>query len=308
MASTDTAGATANAETSDDARPDASIDGGKNTQVDAAVTEADADNAAPRIAVPFIGGVRAPTRASTGSDEAPVGQQPETARPAGLRRRVGGWRGERVAGTGRGGARPALGALGTLALATSAAALAFGVGIATARRATDGPSPFGRIALGPWEANPTLGLADADPYTRAALARSGTIPLGQAEGIVFTADTDSAGEPLDAGCRYAIRGRMPTARRWSLMSVPRLDAADRPITLHSGALVLKRDGTFEIVLGSNVEPRNWLALPPAGAFSLRAALYDTPVTREPDLGSVTMPAIERLDCPDRPTLAAGGGR
>ena len=221
---------------------------------------------------------------------------------------------DRARGGARGGApasggrlRRLIGIAGTLVLAALATALAFGVGIASARRATDGPSPFGQIALGPWVANPTLGLADADPYTRAALARSGAIPLGQAEGIVFTAKTDSAGLPLDAACRYAIRGRMPTARRWSLLPVPRLDAEDRPTMLHSGALLRDREGGFEIVLGARVEPNNWLALPPAGPFALRAALYDTPVTREPDLGSVTMPAIERLDCPGRPAVAATAG-
>ena len=211
--------------------------------------------------------------------------------------------GDRSHGRTRRVLRNVAGVLGTLILAASAAALAFGVGIATARRATDGPSPFGRIALGPWVAYPTLGLADADPYTRAALARSGAIPLGQAEGIVFTATTDSEGRGLDAACRYAIGGRMPTARRWSLVPSPRLDAPDRPGVLHSGALVMGREGRFEIVLGSGVEPGNWLALPPAGPFSLRAALYDTPVTREADLGSVTMPAIERLDCPGRAIAA-----
>ena len=200
--------------------------------------------------------------------------------------------------------RRAAGAVGLAILVASATALAFGVGIATARRATDAPSPFGRIALGPWVANPTLGLADADPYTRAALARSGAVPLGQAEGIVFTAGADSAGRPLDAACRYRIAGRMPTARRWSLVPVPRLDAADRPGVLHSAALLRERGGGFEIVLGHGVEPGNWLALPPAGPFSLRAALYDTPVTREADLGSVSMPDIERLDCPGRPERTA----
>lgn len=188
------------------------------------------------------------------------------------------------------------GTLGTLVLVAGALALAFGVGIATARRATEAPSPFGRIALGPWVANPTLGLADADPYTRAALARSGAVPLGQAEGIVFTAETDSAGRPLDAACRYRIDGRMPTARLWSLVPEPRLDAEDRPTALHSGAVVLGREGDLRIALGTGVEPGNWLALPPAGRFALRAALYDTPVTRETDLGSVSMPPIERLDC------------
>ena len=192
--------------------------------------------------------------------------------------------------------------LGTLrqlafaALAALAIAIAFGIGIASARRMSEGPSPFGRIAVGPWTANPSLGLAEADPYTRAALARSGALPLGQAEGIVFTARADSNGAPLRGECSYAMRGRMPLARHWSLVPVPRLDATDRPTALHSEGLVRDGDGSFTIALSTGVRPGNWLALPPAGPFELVASLYDTPVTREPDLGSVSMPAIERLAC------------
>ena len=181
-------------------------------------------------------------------------------------------------------------------LAALAIAIAFGVGIASARRAADGSLPFGRIAVGPWTANPSLGLAEADPYTRAALARSGAFPLGQAEGIVFTAATDSEGRPLRAECDYTLAGRMPLARHWSLVPVPRLDASDRPTTLHSGALVRDAEGAFTIRLAWDVRPGNWLAIPPGGPFELVASLYDTPVTREPDLGSVSMPAIERQGC------------
>ena len=191
-------------------------------------------------------------------------------------------------------------AIGSLAwpllLVALALGVAFGLGVTTAREATDGPSRFGRIAVGPWTANPALGLAEADPYTRAALARSGAIPLGQAEGIVFTATADSEGRRLRAECDYALRGRMPLARHWSLVPVPRLDAADRPTTLHSEGLVRAADGTFAIALSHTVQPGNWLAIPPAGPFELVASLYDTPVTREPDLASVSMPRIDRLAC------------
>ena len=189
------------------------------------------------------------------------------------------------------------GILSGLALVAVTLFIAFGGGIATARLATEGPSPFGRVAVGPWEAIPLAGRNGADPYTRAKLALSQELPLGQAEGLTLVAETDSLGRRLSASCSYIVRGIMPPARWWSLVPHPRIDATDRPATLSSRDLLRDSTGAFEIAVSGLAQPGNWLALPDSNApFRLTATLYDTPATRESDLGSVTMPAILRTGC------------
>ena len=180
--------------------------------------------------------------------------------------------------------------------------MAFGGGIATARLSVEGPSPFGRIALGPWIASPLAGHPDADPYTRVGTALSTALPLGQAEGLAFRAVTDSTGQPLVTACDYTIEGLMPPARWWTLVPSLLETRPSRPSRLHSRGLWRGADGTFAIRLSSNVKPGNWLALPvgPSRPFALVVTLYDTPVTRETDLGSTTMPPIMRGACRSEP--------
>ena len=193
-----------------------------------------------------------------------------------------------------------------LVLVAIALALALGIGVATARLATGFPSPFGRVALGPWVASPLAGRAAADPYTRVRTTLGGSIPLGQAEGIAFTASSDAEGRPLVTRCDYVIEGQMPPARWWSLVPVPRETRADRPVTLHSRQIQRDREGGFVINVSARPRPGAWLALPAppetGGAatqgqpLALTLTLYDTPVTREADLGSTVMPPVRRLGC------------
>ena len=56
---------------------------------------------------------------------------------------------------------------------------------------------LGALKVGPWAAWPAVGSASPDPYTRAYLARTGALQLGQGEGLAFTAADDSDGHPLD---------------------------------------------------------------------------------------------------------------
>ena len=81
------------------------------------------------------------------------------------------------------------------------------------------------------EAWPRSGLPAPDPYTRAYLARTGALQLGQGEGMQFVATIDSDGNPLNRACRYRIDGNTPTATFWTLVPI----AAD-------GASIARPDG------------------------------------------------------------------
>src|SRR4051795_10538746 len=95
-----------------------------------------------------------------------------------------------------------------------AVAAAFGLGL-TQFALTRGTA-FGAITIGAWTAWPKTGTTDIDPYARAAIARSGELPIGSGDGVAFFASTDDIGRPLDGRCTVTLAGTTPAARFWTV--------------------------------------------------------------------------------------------
>ncbi|MFJ5489613.1 DUF1214 domain-containing protein [Hansschlegelia beijingensis] len=120
-------------------------------------------------------------------------------------------------------------------------------------------------------------------------------------GLPFTAETDDAGRPLDLACDYALEGRLPNARLWSLAA---FSPTGRPIEsegeaagLNSANVIRFDGGPLRIALSREARPGNWQQLSGAGPFVLRLTLYDTtigtPLDRsDPD----ALLAIRRESC------------
>ncbi len=68
---------------------------------------------------------------------------------------------------------------------------------------------IGAVTIGPWTTFPDLGTSQADPYSKARIAREGVLSLGLAEGLAFVAQRDSDGATLDRNCTYAVEGTFP---------------------------------------------------------------------------------------------------
>ena len=133
------------------------------------------------------------------------------------------WRGPGPCGRApRDGSSSLTGLLKTIVAALFGAAL----GLGATWYALGGGVSFGFVELGPWRGNPRAAYGDADPYTRAARARTGEAPLSQAEGLTFFATVDDEGARLDSRCAYTIGGAIPAARLWTLAS---LDRNGKPI-------------------------------------------------------------------------------
>ncbi|WP_411035111.1 DUF1214 domain-containing protein [Shinella sp. BYT-45] len=191
-----------------------------------------------------------------------------------------------------------------LVIAT-ALAVAFGLGILSSIYALRATVGFGAIALGPWTAFPAAQTIDADPYAKAHRARDGRLLLGSAEGLAFTAATDSDSRTLVENCRYEIRGITPPARLWTLHAADRngnpLPGAhpDLPTGINAWSVLRNADGDFVIRIGSSAMPGNWLAVPEGRApFLLVMTLLDTPTAGSSGLIDLSMPGIARLDCAD----------
>ncbi len=178
--------------------------------------------------------------------------------------------------------------------------IAVTIGVSTAWYAIEHGFIFGAVTAGAWTAWPTAGSADADPYSLATLARTGEVPLGAGEGIAFTAEDDSAGDPLAGACTYAVVGQTPAARLWTLTAYDNdgrlMVNAARRSGFHSREIVRRPDGSFVITVSPQVVSGNWLPVSRVGHFRLVLRLYDTPLTTGSRIADLTMPDIRKVGC------------
>jgi hypothetical protein len=179
-----------------------------------------------------------------------------------------------------------------------AVALAIGFGLSF-YALTDGRY-FGALQSGPWTAWPDAGSPAPNPYTRAHAVRTGTLPLGQAEGLQFTATVDGTGEPLTRDCGYRLDGYTPVATFWTLVAI---DAEGRNVTrpgtalaIHSRDIARPQDGAIRVHVGTRLVPGNWLELTGQGPFSLVLTLYDTVASTGFGTDLEVMPTVVREGC------------
>lgn len=180
-----------------------------------------------------------------------------------------------------------------------AVAAAFGLGL-TQYALTRGTA-FGAITIGAWTAWPKTGTADIDPYARAAIARSGELPIGSGDGVAFFASADDTRRSLDGRCTATISGTTPPARFWTLTLydldgrlVP--NAVDR-YGFTSQEIARNSDGSFEITVSARARPGNWLPTGGIDRYVVALRLYDTPVgvaTRTAK--DAPMPSISQAGC------------
>lgn len=163
---------------------------------------------------------------------------------------------------------------------------------------------IGAIKIGAWTAWAFTGINEADPYTVARTTADSTVPLGAAEGLVFEAVEDNAGETLRLECNYIISGTTPSARLWTLSIYPALantlDAESSKILekAHTNSINVVRfaDGTFRIFLNRAPTSGNWVRISGSGSFRMALRLYDTPVTASAGLYDPIMPSIRKDGC------------
>ena len=191
--------------------------------------------------------------------------------------------------------------LGTLARVLAVFAIAAAVGLGGTYLAVDAGAGFGAVRVGPWTAYPRNGSVDADPYSRAVVARSGVMPLGLGEGLTFTARRDSGGQPLIGACEYKIAGFVPPTRYWTISAeTPSGALIANPAGRHgftSGEIVRGPDGSFVIAVAPGARAGNWLPVPARERFDLVLRLYDTPISGTSTvIDAARMPTITRLGC------------
>jgi len=176
------------------------------------------------------------------------------------------------------------------------------VGLGATYLALTRGAAFGALTIGSWTAWPKTGTADADPYARATVARTGQLPVALGDGVSFTAQTDDNGKLLDGRCDVVLSGVTPAARFWTLTlyntegelvsnSVNRFGFSSQEIVRHA-------DGSFEIAAAPRANPGNWLPTGSVERYVLVLRLYDTAVGVSTKAGrEVPMPQVATRSCP-----------
>jgi len=132
--------------------------------------------------------------------------------------------------------------------------------------------------VGPWSVWRSAGKPDADPYTKAHMARAGRLPITATSALYFFADGDETGNSLLSTCEYVVEGRPLNAAWWSLAVY---DGTGRLIPNKAGRHSFNRtdvarraDGSFRIVLARSARPGNWLPTAAEGSLKLVLRAYD----------------------------------
>ena len=158
-------------------------------------------------------------------------------------------------------------------------------------------------SVGPWLSWPSAFRADADPYTRAHFARSGTLQVSAEIAATYLARVDGDGLKLHSSCEYAVEGTDPAGSWWSLAVfdehgrlIP--NAAER-YAFTSDSVMREPDGRAFITLARDARPGNWLPTRAAGRLVLVLTVLDPRgaslvTTAGPD--AERLPVIKRLDC------------
>jgi hypothetical protein len=160
---------------------------------------------------------------------------------------------------------------------------------------------IGAVTIGEWTAFPLIGTPDADPYSKARVAREGRLALGRAEGLSFSAQRDSDGEALRRECSYRIEGPVPSARFWTLYATDPAGGViragtQRSAALHSYQLLRRADNSVAIAADPHPAPGNWLALSGSGPMTLVLTLFDTPIASSTGASDILLPSIVKAGC------------
>ncbi|HET9714842.1 MAG TPA: DUF1214 domain-containing protein [Pseudolabrys sp.] len=183
-----------------------------------------------------------------------------------------------------------------------ALAVATFVGLGMTYFALSKSAAFGALSIESWTAWPKTGTVEADPYARASIARTGSLPIALGDGVSFTLRTDDAGKPLDGRCDVVLAGITPAARYWTLtLYSPDGGLVANSINRYgftSEEIVRRADGNFDIIAAPRAKPGNWLPTGGVERYQLVLRLYDTAVGVSTKAGrEVPMPSVSTRGCP-----------
>lgn len=163
-----------------------------------------------------------------------------------------------------------------------------------------GSSSGSTVRAGAWETKLLAGSPDADPWTRAVVARTGLLALAPEETLYYTARMDSEGRALDGSCRYRLDGWDPGARWWSLTAYGAdnylIPNPEGRYSISQSTIVRRDDHSWSLLVGPDPESENWLPVRAGEPFDLTIRLYNPETDVYADPAGIALPVITRQDC------------
>lgn len=180
-------------------------------------------------------------------------------------------------------------------------ALSLGLGSAWYMIANGSPLTTGHI--GSWSVWYAVGNPDADPYTKAYLARTGRLPITSTSALYYHATEDESGEPLVSECDYVIDGEPIDAAWWSLAvytGTGRLipNKAGR-YSFNKNDIIRRANGAFRITLASSARAGNWLPTADSEELQLVLRVYGPRNNNNTVKGRLLeqfLPSVQKMEC------------
>jgi hypothetical protein len=176
-------------------------------------------------------------------------------------------------------------------------------GIGSSWYMVDAGSALTTERVGPWVTWLSAARPDADPYTRAHFARTGTLPMSTEVTQTLVARYDDSGSRLHSSCEYMVRGNDIADSWWSLAVYDDdgrviANAADR-YAFTSDTIALKPNGEYAVTLARDARPGNWLPTGGAGRLALVLTIVDLGLgssEKEREEERNPIPSIQNVNC------------
>jgi len=184
--------------------------------------------------------------------------------------------------------------------------IAAGAGAFLAHAAIGSSVGLGREKIDGWLGAGAAGATDADPWTRAVIAKVGLMALNRSETIYFSRSTDDNGARLRENCVYELTGQTLPTRWWSIT----LYADDNYLAqnddgAHSvDATRVEQAGTdiYRVRIAPNRNgAANWLSSTASHAPILLFRMYHPDPAYRDDQTRLDLPEVKRIGCEEEPS-------
>lgn len=158
------------------------------------------------------------------------------------------------------------------------------------------------LQAGQWRTAATIGAENADPITRALIAKFGLLAMSSDETMYFFAAFDDSGGRMRGDCNYQITGTDPDTRWWSITLYGNdgflVENGDDAFSMDHTRVTRAEDGSFNIRISpeNSMSENNWISDAGAGRFSLTLRLYNPARDVIEDPTGATLPIIKKLSC------------
>jgi len=178
--------------------------------------------------------------------------------------------------------------------------IGLGAGIFSAQFGVRQGAAAPAVVIGPWQSITEIGDDELNPYALAHMSNYGNLKLGNFEALYFIAKIDDENKALSGNCEYAVKGKVPEAKWWSLTIYDQdgmlIENQAERYSFNATNIRLKNNVAFNIALAARARPDNWIPIKSNQPFTIVLRLYSPDINSIRDANEISFPGIERVNC------------